>query len=444
MSLILSCPQGSFGHRARRRAHIVGAVAAAWISLSSLAAPAPSFTPLLLDWLVRNEIPTDIPVAPTPHPGADKPANAPSYVELQNDAVTQGVPVTLMLRDDTAPLDGTTDPFALLTYISWSQKVDYVFTDFETATRFDNVLATIALVKNADEVHVASARHGSYAFYPGPYDPAFAYPTQAFREEESAFYLTSGLTVAMPDAYSYAFQADHTVPGIWGRNVAPNVRSALFWSPLERVSITRKALPEGHQLVPWVASFIPDADFQWVQPPPKEDGKAVIQHMRLRGADGYFLLQSLIPDVYSNEELRADFLQAWHDVDWLFDLKLPVTFHNLETSKTTGVQWSAATVGDAAAGATAAIVTNLGNEPASVLVPTHTGEGVIVSINPGEHKTVAIRLVGDLTADFAVDGADLGLLLAAWGPCIFCPADLDASGEVDGADLGLLLASWSG
>lgn len=49
----------------------------------------------------------------------------------------------------------------------------------------------------------------------------------------------------------------------------------------------------------------------------------------------------------------------------------------------------------------------------------------------------------DINCDGAVQGADLGLLLAAWGSA--GPAgDLDRNGVVDGADLGLLLASWTG
>lgn len=54
-------------------------------------------------------------------------------------------------------------------------------------------------------------------------------------------------------------------------------------------------------------------------------------------------------------------------------------------------------------------------------------------------------LDADLSGDGAIDGADLGSLLAAWGPCgIDCDADLDCSGAVDGADLGVLLAGWTG
>ncbi|HMN95720.1 MAG TPA: hypothetical protein PKC43_05655 [Phycisphaerales bacterium] len=49
---------------------------------------------------------------------------------------------------------------------------------------------------------------------------------------------------------------------------------------------------------------------------------------------------------------------------------------------------------------------------------------------------------GDLNGDGLVDGADMGALLAAWGPCAGCAADLDGDGVVDGADMGILLAAW--
>ncbi|MCA9285985.1 MAG: PQQ-dependent sugar dehydrogenase [Phycisphaerales bacterium] len=50
----------------------------------------------------------------------------------------------------------------------------------------------------------------------------------------------------------------------------------------------------------------------------------------------------------------------------------------------------------------------------------------------------------DLDGDGLVNGADLGLLLGAWGKCLPpCAADLNGDGTVDGADLGELLAAWS-
>ncbi len=49
---------------------------------------------------------------------------------------------------------------------------------------------------------------------------------------------------------------------------------------------------------------------------------------------------------------------------------------------------------------------------------------------------------GDMNNDGLVDGADLGLLLSAWGSDSGA-ADLDGDGIVNGADLGLLLSSWT-
>ncbi|MBM4052768.1 MAG: hypothetical protein FJ270_08530 [Planctomycetes bacterium] len=48
---------------------------------------------------------------------------------------------------------------------------------------------------------------------------------------------------------------------------------------------------------------------------------------------------------------------------------------------------------------------------------------------------------GDLDGNGHVDGADLGMLLSAWGAS--GPPDLDGSGTVDGGDLSTLLANWT-
>jgi len=53
--------------------------------------------------------------------------------------------------------------------------------------------------------------------------------------------------------------------------------------------------------------------------------------------------------------------------------------------------------------------------------------------------------LGDLNGDGVVDGADLLILLGAWGKCADpadCPADLNGDGVVDGADLLILLGNW--
>ena len=51
--------------------------------------------------------------------------------------------------------------------------------------------------------------------------------------------------------------------------------------------------------------------------------------------------------------------------------------------------------------------------------------------------------VGDFDQNGVVDGADLGVMLGAWGAAGAGSAiDLDGDGKVDGSDLGILLGSW--
>gem|GEM_PF-2561902 len=58
----------------------------------------------------------------------------------------------------------------------------------------------------------------------------------------------------------------------------------------------------------------------------------------------------------------------------------------------------------------------------------------------------ACECLGDVLADGVVNGADLGAILAYWGPATsseFSQAcDIDRSGQIDGADLTIVLASW--
>jgi hypothetical protein len=74
---------------------------------------------------------------------------------------------------------------------------------------------------------------------------------------------------------------------------------------------------------------------------------------------------------------------------------------------------------------------------------TDTGNGTPPLIDMGayERQVEARVCVGDLDGNGSVDGADLGMLLAAWDSADPL-ADLDGSGLVDGADLGLLLGAW--
>lgn len=77
-----------------------------------------------------------------------------------------------------------------------------------------------------------------------------------------------------------------------------------------------------------------------------------------------------------------------------------------------------------------------------------TGQGRAPIVDMGAYETPeGPGIPGDINGDGQVDGADLALLLGAWGDCPGtgeCPADLDGSGDVNGADLAILLGNWTG
>ena len=56
------------------------------------------------------------------------------------------------------------------------------------------------------------------------------------------------------------------------------------------------------------------------------------------------------------------------------------------------------------------------------------------------------QCIGDIAIDARVDGGDLGVLLANWGPVtstsLSRACDLDGNAIVNGADLGILLSNW--
>jgi hypothetical protein len=71
-----------------------------------------------------------------------------------------------------------------------------------------------------------------------------------------------------------------------------------------------------------------------------------------------------------------------------------------------------------------------------------TGLGAPPLVDMGAFERQTQGLFGDLTGDGAVGGADLGMLLGAWGSRD-ATADLNGDSIVDGIDLGLLLSAWT-
>jgi hypothetical protein len=72
--------------------------------------------------------------------------------------------------------------------------------------------------------------------------------------------------------------------------------------------------------------------------------------------------------------------------------------------------------------------------PATTSAPRHT------TLIDNIHLELDTSCLTDISGDGVTDGADLGILLGAWG--FGGAADLNGDGVVDGADLGILLGNW--
>lgn len=90
-----------------------------------------------------------------------------------------------------------------------------------------------------------------------------------------------------------------------------------------------------------------------------------------------------------------------------------------------------------------AIPRNTAPAGATLLCTVTPSDGKVDGASASVSVVVAGGIFADLNGDGVVGGADLGLLLGAWGACAGCAADLNGNGEVDGADLGLLLGAWT-
>jgi hypothetical protein len=88
----------------------------------------------------------------------------------------------------------------------------------------------------------------------------------------------------------------------------------------------------------------------------------------------------------------------------------------------------------------AMVKTSLAGTTACNNVPRPNISGAWINLGG---NTVCV-CAGDLNEDQAVNGNDLGIFLAAWGPCVStdCPTDFNQDGVTDGLDLGFILSRW--
>jgi hypothetical protein len=337
-----------------------------------------------------------------------------------------------LVFQDAAPVIGgnAAEVNDIANTVAWFQKqgypIDYVFADLEGYYPDGDWSNLYNLINQVRGVPVgATTGIGNFAWYPGMIDLSADYPKSADRRPMNQYYGTAagnglaGLNVAMPVAYvmqAYDLHADD--PSDWGSTwwqnsglpnslissltynqqaaigspyLSPNERAGMFYAPLEQVSLAKRNLPAGHQLIPWVSAFQSVAGVPTLQPgmaPTLQDNEALLEHLRLRGADGFYTFgydgfaayQGTYADgsTFTEPPLHAysaAMASAWHSLDWFFALPTQVGMViadlplNLLTFKNTGgtyidpagrnggIEWSGYQRGNRVL----AVISNLGN-----------------------------------------------------------------------------------
>jgi hypothetical protein len=200
-------------------------------------------------------------------------------------------------------------------------RIDFTFADFETADAVARTRSLVEQIRASAGTGAAVASNqafiGNFNFY-----PAVADRTAPGSPATYASYFASGANLAAEELYpgSPSFRNPASRD-----SSAPNVRSALFALPIERLTVTTVTLPAGHAHVAFVNRFnnwgnpALDSDgnsangYAFVtndQLPSRGDFRAQVLHYRLRGATG---VQGLDGGVvgYSQKEFQADLAEGW-------------------------------------------------------------------------------------------------------------------------------------
>ena len=310
---------------------------------------------------------------------------------------------------------------------AWMQSkgypLNYVFADYESPAANDNCLATVALVRSSPDPQINQAMVGNYGYYPGAYNLTGGNGA-VDQTQADAFYRSSGMNAAMPNAYDYSsyislsdstsgwgsanwwnstWNSSYLTPNqqaaIGGSYLSPNQRAALFYGPLELVSLAARSLPVGDELIPYVSDLLPynGATVAAGQDPTEADYEALIIHYRLRGAAGIYTFPGGTIDYTT---YRNDVLTAWTSLDWFFNLPTSVVTSggtitadaplNLDTFKSCngtyvdpnglngGIEWSGYQRGNRIV----AIVSNLGNGNQATYWTLNTINANLPSLSP--------------------------------------------------------------
>ncbi|HHN78822.1 MAG TPA: hypothetical protein ENK11_09170 [Phycisphaerales bacterium] len=443
----------------------------------------------------------NIPWFPYDRPGMYVPVNqpgaghgGPTYSEgawmswyamcIANQFDRLGAPMGLLIRNRNclfpyAVTDGNISPGVLPTALMNLPKLDYLLMDLEpwgengTEMMRLNADAIVALVRQHPNLRASDAFIGNYGDWPGERDEANIWPHKRDRTQfrtgqgdpwdRNQFY-HDHFNIAMPIAYPYEVYSRHSDPRVQGENVTPNDRAAIFWAPIERVSVAARHLPRGHRLMPWItpySAYDGDSEHYHAPPPTWDDLDAMVQHFRLRGANSYYVWSTTKnetehPD-FDHQTFRDFSMDTWRSLDPLFDSVERVEVLNLDTNKTGGLEWS----GGRAGNTVWILVSNMHDELEQAaelpLIGDLPRETPLVA--PGEHLLLTYQVnaaVRDFDNDGDIDPGDYVAFITsvqnhtppAWANTVggngADPRDVDCNGLVDLLDVLAVSYAYQG
>jgi len=362
-------------------------------------------------------------------------------------------------------------------------KLNYVFADFEGSSALANTQTLATTIKSSSKS--ASAFIGDFSMAPLASDPTrpsgLPGTTPVASGKHSLFtptqYQQAKVNMANPALYPGAPDFRNLADG--NAPTAPNIRSSLFVLPIQRLSLTKQALPTGQKLIPWVSRFNNwgnsglDTDhntqngYSFVQAAAvpsagqllsRGDFEAQVLHYRMRGADSLSLFNYSVPSSsvvgYTTTAERSDALTGWNQSaaaavfnrgHYAFANQGTTAIVNPFTqvsSESTGVVWSGVYDTTGTSRQLVVLLSNLGNKNQVIDIPKVAGIPTFetsiptkghddYAINAGEHRVITFNLRG-------------GKWMVASDVAAFTDNNRNGVGVPEPASIGLLAVGGAG
>lgn len=321
--------------------------------------------------------------------------------------------------------------------------VKYVFADYEGSQPITgaipgttNLVTQLAGTNFGARKLAGTSFIGNYALAPIPLDPT--------QHATSTFFAGNSPTNPYATATDFRntgvnMSAETLYPGdgsfrnpVNGDSTAPNIRSALFTLPIQRLSIASQNLGAGQAHIPFISRFNNFANpslqnvgstFNTTGPSigtnavagqllSRDDFQALVLHYKMRGASSYQLLDPGVVG-YSVAQYESDAQAGWNDSQSgglvksvlsglngrVASLPTTITFKGVkQTIENAGVVWSAVTNDSVNSPGLAILVSNLSNTPGAVSFNTRINGATLAytsnSLAAGAHTILRFTKSG--------------------------------------------------